>query len=124
VRLSKIEKHALFILRNEEHKDRLSAQEIQYAQQYQELVENHYQNSFLNELPPNQRRLDDKFGDSSMIVTPDLDNAVICKVKKDIGEFQLQSSDDESIMMQRDNIYILRYRDVRRLLELESIDLI
>ena len=80
------------------------------------------------------------------VASPNLDDAVFCRVNETIGEFQLESAKcvlcndnescflqlifipifcgRESILMERGNIYIIRYSDIQKLLEIGHVDLI
>jgi GINS complex subunit 4 len=58
------------------------------------------------------------------VTQPDLDAAVFCRVLQDIGDFLLPGGGNESIHMERGNIYILRYRAVRDLLAEGKVELL
>ncbi|KAI8821680.1 uncharacterized protein EV422DRAFT_427775 [Fimicolochytrium jonesii] len=122
-RLAKIQKYTAFFLREPEFRGRLSEEELAFAENLQQLLEKHFTKSCLEGLPPFLTRLDDQAGDSSMVSMPDLEDAVICRILEDIGEFQLEDS-SETIVMRKNNIYILRYKSIRRLLEEDKVELL
>ncbi|KND01198.1 DNA replication protein SLD5 [Spizellomyces punctatus DAOM BR117] len=122
-RLAKIQKYTLHFLQEEEYRGRLSTDELAFAEKFQELLERHFMKSCLEELPAFLQRLDDEIGDISMVNRPELDDAVICRVKEDIGAFQLDDS-DETTFMKANNVYILQYKAIRRLLEDNKVDLV
>jgi hypothetical protein len=59
---------------------------------------------------------------SHTVSRPDLDEAVFCVVREDIGEYQLE--DNETIHMEVGNIYILRYRAIQTLLADKRVELV
>ncbi|TPX69018.1 hypothetical protein SpCBS45565_g02732 [Spizellomyces sp. 'palustris'] len=122
-RLAKIQKYTLHFLQEEECRGRLSNEEVAFAEKFQELLERHFMKSCLEELPAFLQRLDDETDDISMVNRPELDDAVICRVKEDVGAFQLDDS-DETTFMKANNIYILQYKAIRRLLEDNKVDLV
>ncbi|TPX56638.1 hypothetical protein PhCBS80983_g04388 [Powellomyces hirtus] len=122
-RLAKIQRHTLHILREAEYRSRLSIDEIMFAEKYQELLAHHFQKFALEELPDYLQRLDDTTENLTMVSRPDLEDAVFCRIKEQIGVFQLESS-DEAIEMRPNNIYFLRYNAIRRLMEDGKVDLV
>ncbi|KAF9384161.1 GINS complex subunit [Podila verticillata] len=58
----------------------------------------------------------------NMVSEPSLDEGVFCRINEDIGNFQL--TEDETILMETGQIYILRYGAVRALLQRGQISLI
>ncbi|KAK9711294.1 GINS complex subunit [Basidiobolus ranarum] len=125
-RLSKIEKDIFYIMKNEEYAGRLSDAELRYAQMYHDLLESHFRKSCLDSLPAWMQRLDDRTSDlnrtSNMINPPDLERAVFCRVKENIGEFQL--SENASVVLDVNNIFILRYCTIQNLLAEQKVELI
>ncbi|KAJ3015166.1 hypothetical protein HKX48_004747 [Thoreauomyces humboldtii] len=119
-----IQRHTLYYLREDDYRRRLSDEELAFAERFQELVERHLTKSCLGEgLEPWQQQLDDQNDETNMVSEPDLEDAVFCRINEDIGYFQLESS-DETLMMSKDNIYILRYKSIRRMLEEGKVDLV
>ncbi|KAJ3162834.1 GINS complex subunit [Geranomyces michiganensis] len=118
-RLAKIQRHTQHILREELYRSRLSPEELAFAERFQELLTKHFKKSYLDDLPAFLQKLDGV----GMVSTPDLEDAVFCRVKEDIGGFQLESS-DEILTMRTNNIYFLRYNAIRRLMEDGKVELI
>ncbi|KAJ2475558.1 GINS complex subunit, partial [Coemansia sp. RSA 2320] len=116
-RLSKIEEHARHYIKDVQYRERLSQNELEYAKGYVELEERHARRSFLDQLPPHLRGLDDVTADGlEMVSKPDLEAAVFCRVRSTVGEFQFEAS-EAPIVMKRNNIFITRYSIIRNLLE-------
>ncbi|KAJ3033225.1 GINS complex subunit [Rhizophlyctis rosea] len=122
-RLVKIQKHTLHLLRDEEYRSRMSPEELDFAERFNDLMDRHYYKSCLETLPTWLHRLDENINGVDMVSKPDLEDAVICRVKEDIGEFQLDDGGD-TIVMRRGNIYLLRYKTIRALLEEDKVELI
>ncbi|KAJ2462963.1 GINS complex subunit [Coemansia sp. RSA 2337] len=58
---------------------------------YVELDERHVRRSFLDQLPPHLRGLEDVTAEGlEMVSKPDLDAAVFCRVRATVGEFQFE----------------------------------
>ena len=88
-------------LSNVEYRARLSPQELEFAQGFQEMMNNYYLESGLSTFPKALHGLDDQIGNLSMgmyskansisrtVVTPNVESSVICKVCENIGEVQL-----------------------------------
>ncbi|KAI8078268.1 uncharacterized protein B0P05DRAFT_470691 [Gilbertella persicaria] len=121
-RLFKIEKFTLHLLRQPNLRDILSHQEIIYARRYQELIESHYHHTFLHQLPRTQQKQDEVIQDMSMVVEPNLDAPVFCRVLSNIGHVEIGQSD--SVLFEMGDIYILRYSDVQHYLKENKIKLI
>ncbi|KAJ2777918.1 GINS complex subunit [Coemansia javaensis] len=123
-RLAKIERHTAHYLGSPEHRARLSQNELDYAQGFAALEERHLRRSFLDQLDPHLRRLDETAAEGmDMVPRPDLDAAVFCRVRATVGEFQFDASEDP-IVMRRNNIFITRYSIVRSLLADGKVELI
>ncbi|KAJ2881049.1 GINS complex subunit [Coemansia aciculifera] len=90
-RLSKIEEHARHYTKDALYRARLSQSELEYAKGYVELEERHVRRSFLDQLPPHLRGLEDVAAEGlEMVSRPDLDAAVFCRVRATVGEFQFE----------------------------------
>ncbi|KAJ2487804.1 GINS complex subunit [Coemansia sp. RSA 2050] len=123
-RLSKIEEHARHYVKDTMYRERLSQNELEYAKGYVELEERHVRRSFLDQLPPHLRGLEDVAAEGlEMVSKPDLDAAVFCRVRTTVGEFQFEPS-EAPIVMRRNNIFITRYSIIRNLLEDDKVELI
>jgi len=121
-RIAKIEKHFLYILQNEEIYSKLSEQELTYAQKYCDTVQSHLDKTVLHSLPENLRSLTEQTADFDMIPKPNLDEFVFCKVLQNIGDYQLDEVD--SVRLEEDDIYLLRFRAIKPLLEAGKIRLL
>jgi GINS complex subunit 4 len=117
-RLLKIEKYAEYIIDNEEIFERLSSREQKFAKEYHELEQNHLNTMFLNGLPD---RLKDS-GDQNTMPEPDTRTFVFCKVREDIGQFQL--GDEEIVNLNAGDTYVLQYEPIVPFIEQGQIDLI
>ncbi|KAJ2816147.1 GINS complex subunit, partial [Coemansia sp. 'formosensis'] len=90
-RLSKIEEHARHYIKDPIYRERLSQNELEYAKGFVELEERHVRRSFLDQLPPHLRGLEDVAAEGlEMVSKPDLDAAVFCRVRATVGEFQFE----------------------------------
>jgi len=55
---------------------------------------------------------------------PQLDTFVFCKTKSDVGAFQLDDIGEEVVDLVADDLYVLRYKSIKGLVESSRIDLI
>ncbi|KAH6557444.1 hypothetical protein KP509_1Z114700 [Ceratopteris richardii] len=127
VRLQKIEQFAMHILRTEELWERLSQQEQDYVQRYIDILQKHMEQSVLSKLPfgyQSMLRQAMSSEEDDMIPEPALDTFVFCKSKGSIPSLQLDEKGDETVDLLSDDLYILRYRPIRRLLETDRIELV
>ncbi|KAJ2168473.1 GINS complex subunit, partial [Coemansia sp. RSA 551] len=91
-RLAKIEQHAMHYTRDDMYKERMSQNELEYAKGFVSLEEKHMRRSFLDQLPPHLRGLDETAGNGmNMVTKPNLDAAVFCRVRTNVGEFQFDT---------------------------------
>jgi len=121
-RLHKIEKYANYIYQNPVYYDRLSDKEIEFCEQYKELVDAHLLKSSLETAPSFLQKLNEP----SMIVKPVLDEPVFCRVKEDLGRVQIQGSQgtSDTVAMQKNNIFMLRYKAIESFLEEGKVELL
>ncbi|KAI9504493.1 GINS complex subunit [Coemansia spiralis] len=123
-RLSKIEQHARHYVNEPTYSERLSQNELDYAKGFIGLEEKHVRKSFLDQLPPHLRTVDEVSGEGlEMVTKPDLDSAVFCRVRSTVGEFQFEASEDP-IAMKRNNVFITRYSIICNLLEDGKVELL
>ncbi|KAJ2717108.1 GINS complex subunit [Coemansia spiralis] len=123
-RLTKIEHHAMHYTREPRYRERMSQNELDYAKGFVALEEKHMRRSFMDQLPPHMRSLDETASSGMEMVTkPDIDTAVFCRIRSTVGEFQFDPSEDP-IVMKRNNIFITRYSIIRHLLEDGKVELI
>lgn len=112
-RLEKIERFAFYYEINESFK--LSSQEKDYLKEYLVITREYALESGLETFPKALHAFDDYVGNLYMISSPNLNQAVVCKVLENIGEVLINES--ESIYMEKDNIYILKYKTIQSLLD-------
>lgn len=128
-RLSKIGQFTIFYINetsaeDEDSKGRLlSVEEMQYMHKYFKLLTSLYNNCFLKKLPHSLTLLDDTSGGQSMIVAPDLDQPVFIKSNSKTPIF-LDIGEGDNLELNKDGIYVVRYRLVRKYIELGDIVLI
>ncbi|KAJ1673915.1 GINS complex subunit [Spiromyces aspiralis] len=124
-RLKKIEAHTKYYLENPIYRDRMSSQELNFAKRHNKLLDSHYQASCLSALPSHLRSIGNDGEETpagiSMVSKPNLDSAVFCRVKEEIGDYQFG---DELIYMSKNSIFITRYAIIRHLLEDGRVELI
>lgn len=115
-RLYKLEQHPKHY-----HQDttRLGQNELEYLAGYVKLEDSHVKRSFVDQLPPHLRGLEEP----EMISRPNLDQAVFCRVLGEVGEFQFERGED-AIVMREGNIFITRYSIVKDLLEDGKVELL
>jgi GINS complex subunit 4 len=103
----------------------LSHLESQYLHHHQHLLSSHYNTAFLSSFPTGLRKLDDTAGGISMIDQPDEDNAVFCRILRDAGQVEVQGEQGAGIVeLNRGDIWVLRWRDVKEAVERGDIELI
>jgi hypothetical protein len=69
----------------------MSAQELEYAQGFQEMMQTYFLDSGLGTFPKALHSFDDQVGNLSMVVKPNMEASVVCKVLDTIGEVQLHA---------------------------------
>lgn len=124
-RLSKIDKFTIFYINevnDPKNSGLLSPQEQEYIQRHLKVLTQLYNNSFLSKLPKILTLLDDVSGGLSMIVEPDLDLPVFIQYSGE--KLSLQLDEDEELDLEKDGIYVVKYRLVKRLLDLGDVKLI
>ncbi|KAI8868755.1 GINS complex, Sld5 component [Ramicandelaber brevisporus] len=100
----------------------MTSSEYEYAVRYVELQKQYHHQTSLHMLPEAMQSIDGTGeGEDNMIVRPNLDKAVICRVLKDIGHVDVgysseTATEDDQVIMQEGNVFILNYSKVRKLL--------
>ncbi|KAG4305741.1 hypothetical protein PORY_000651 [Pneumocystis oryctolagi] len=128
-RIYKLDKYALYILQKPESLACLSSLEKEYLEKHQKILMDYYTSTILNHLPEKLRRLDDTQGGVSMsklisiVEKPDMDAAVFCRVVNTI-EHDIPINKNESITLDKGNIYLLKYKLIRSFLFSGDIELI
>ncbi|KTW31145.1 DNA replication protein SLD5 [Pneumocystis jirovecii RU7] len=122
-RIYKMDKYALYILQKPELLACLSSLEKEYLKKHQEILTDYYTSAVLKHLPEKLRRLDDTQGGISMIEKPDMDAAVFCRVINNI-EHDIPVNKNESITLDKGNIYLLKYKLIRSFIFSGDVELI
>ena len=121
-RLIKITRHAKYILSQPELQARLSEAEAELvAKPYANLVDNHLERSFLNNLPKQLRKLKGKHGELSLVPEPDLNEYIFCHVLESLGQVEIL---DESLDMQAGEIFAVRYNTIKEFLSQGKVHLV
>ena len=103
----------------------LSQLERQYLDHHQYLLSSHYNTAFLSSFPAGLRKLDDTAGGISMIDKPDEDNAVFCRILRDAGQVEVQGEQGAgTVELNRGDVWVLRWRNVKEGVERGDIELI
>ncbi|KAJ9605295.1 hypothetical protein H2200_009952 [Cladophialophora chaetospira] len=139
-RLAKITKYATYYLK--QHLDSesktstiLSTSEVAFLRHHQALLGELYDSSFLNAFPQGLRRLDDSSGGVPMIEGPDGSIAVIVRClsegtwsnERDVDDVRdLTQEEGASVVlsMRRGEIWVVRWRDVKKAVERGEIELL
>lgn len=135
-RLAKIEKWAMFLMKDADRYshpssrtwsgmlDRLSADEEQFLVGYSELLKDHFNKSFFSMLP-DRLRVVDKDGDVDPAAGPNLDKFVFCHVSRTIGEFAIsEAENDDPFNLVKGDIVVARYGGISTLLLAGDVELI
>lgn len=121
-RLQKIEDFTQHIIEEEQkrpaEKKRLSQAEMKFAEDYQESIENHFQQLALRHIPPNQEVLDR----SKRIIRPNLMSNVFLKVMKPCGV--VVNTNDEEVDLSEGSQHMLPYQLVNDLVIKGDVQLI
>lgn len=133
-RLAKLTKFAMFYLSSLEMDEKniyLSPAETQYLKNHQALLSQFYDASFLSAFPAGLRRLDDSSGGVPMVEGPDGATAVVvrCLLPEGWGnetEVDERREDGASVelRMRRGEVWVVRWRDVRRGVERGDLELL
>ncbi|XP_078161987.1 DNA replication protein-like protein isoform X2 [Carex rostrata] len=92
-----------------------------------DIMTQHLKQSVLNKLPQHYQsvtRQSTSSEDDDMVDSPQLDTFVFCKTKTDVGAFQLDDTGEEIVDLVVDDLYVLRYKSIRGLVESGQINLI
>ncbi|KUJ18630.1 GINS complex, Sld5 component [Mollisia scopiformis] len=131
-RIAKIDKHTLHYLSTPALMERLSKTEVAYATRYQQLLHGHYLSSFLGSFPANLQNLNDTAGGISMIGGPDEEAGVFVRGlgSREVGgegsvAVRGRGRDgDGEIDVQRGEVVIARWSDVRDLVSKGEMELV
>lgn len=138
-RLAKLTKFAAYYLsravESDTKKQYLSPAETAFLRHHQALLSDLYDTSFLNAFPAGLRRLDDASGGVPMVEPPDGGRAVVVRClsegvwtnDRDVDESR---GDDEGVgasvelSMRRGEVWVVRWRDVRKGVEKGELELL
>lgn len=126
-RLQKIEKHVIHISITEELWDRLCKPEQKFAEKCTDALQKHLEQSVLSKLPQGYQSMIKQAissEENDMVPGPQLDTFVFCKSRAPIGSFQLDDKGEDMVNLVADDLYILRYKPIKRLVETAQIDLV
>lgn len=127
-RLAKIDRHALHYLSTPELQARMSASETAYATRHQQLLHGHYLSSFLGAFPPQLQNLNDTAGGISMVGGPDMEGAVFArglgKGDENVVVFGRGREVDGNVEVQRGEVVVARWADVKELVEKGDMELV
>eukprot|EP01132_Coremiostelium_polycephalum_P005719 gene5719-7114_t len=116
-RIKKIDKFYAYISQNSTIKSKLSNHELEYCEKFTNLIENHFQITFLESLPKGFTKNDHKNA-----IVPDLDSFIFCTPKGDLGDIEI--NDEETVEFKKGHIYLIRYKSIMFLLESGKMDLL
>ena len=131
-RISKIDKHALYYLSTPSLLERMSETEIAYATRHQQLLHGHYLSSFLGSFPQNLQNLNDQAGGITMIGGPDEDAGVLVR---GLGSREVGGEGSVAVMgrgrdadgpidVERGEVVVARWSDVREFVESGEMELV
>ncbi|KAI0051299.1 GINS complex, Sld5 component [Auriscalpium vulgare] len=122
-RLYKIEKYARYVARTPQIQERLSQAELQHAQTFAKLTEDHFSVSVLQALPEHQRSLEDASPFTPpMITEPDKSRAVFVHALNDCPAVRLP--DGTTLEIKKGYIVLTPYAVVEELLAFGSVELV
>nr|XP_043621815.1 DNA replication complex GINS protein SLD5 [Erigeron canadensis]XP_043621816.1 DNA replication complex GINS protein SLD5 [Erigeron canadensis] len=127
-RLQKIEKFMLYIQKTADQWTRLSSQEQDYAKDSIKNLSQHFEQSVLSKLPDRYKshlKQSDISEEDDMVPEPKLDAFVICRTRKFLGALPVDDSGEENPLdMYAGDIYAVRYKPIKLLVESGQLDLV
>lgn len=130
-RIAKIDKHTLHYLSTPTLLARLSEMEVAYATRHQQLLHEHYLSSFLGSFPQNLQNLNDTAGGISMIGGPDEEGGVFVRGlgSRDTADGAVTvrgrgRDGDGEIEVERGEVVVARWSDIRQLVEKGEMELV
>ncbi|CAG8680407.1 7184_t:CDS:2 [Ambispora leptoticha] len=106
-RLTKIESQCALILKRNEYIDRLSDAEKIFALDYMNMINKHFDDLVWKNIPVELREKE-----SDLLVSLDLSRIVFCRVKEDLGELNVSDTTGDTIKLEKNGIYALRYETI------------
>ncbi|WOL16179.1 hypothetical protein Cni_G24961 [Canna indica] len=126
IRLQKIEKYTIHISKTDLW-NHLSEQEQKFTERCREKMEKHLEQSVLARLPHGYQSIMKQSISSEeddMVPEPQLDTFVFCKTKDAVGAFQLDDTGDDIVDLVADDLYVIRYKSIKGLVDASQIDLV
>lgn len=125
IRLWKIQKFHQHLMESAKDRDLLSEGEQFFLEKYNEMVLQHLHTSFLKDLSEQLQSTTGSDGFRvNMVPQPDLGQFVCCRVKEDVGNFQIDEDAAEGVALSKGLVLVLPYRPIRPLLLTEKVELI
>eukprot|EP01117_Protostelium_nocturnum_P004831 TRINITY_DN1752_c0_g1_i1.p1 TRINITY_DN1752_c0_g1~~TRINITY_DN1752_c0_g1_i1.p1 ORF type:complete len:258 (+),score=68.07 TRINITY_DN1752_c0_g1_i1:90-776(+) len=123
-RLLKIEQQISSIKVDEEYRERLSDKEKEYADRYWNLLEKHFNDSFLQNLSnPRLRSLTDE-QQENLVVRPNFNRYVIIRAKEALGLVEVDVDLGQTVDIKEGDVLLVRYEPVQDLLMEGKIELL
>jgi GINS complex subunit 4 len=127
-RLRKIETYAVHCLKEPDVLERLSDLEQRYASDYANIVEEHF-SSVLGQMPEGYesmvQQIIEEDGAFDMVPEPNMDAHVFLRARERRMNLMLDPDDPENTTdLKKDEIAMIRYRFIKKLMEDEAVDLI
>ncbi|KAK9461784.1 uncharacterized protein V1516DRAFT_672968 [Lipomyces oligophaga] len=122
-RIQKIDQYYIYILEHPDIMAKLGQTERTYVTRRSENLKRYYGEKFLSGLPESLQLLNDTQGPVSMIDEPELDNFVFIRVVKSDPRL-VQVDKEETITLEKGNIYVLPYRLIQRQASQKIVQLI
>ncbi|RKF79505.1 DNA replication complex GINS protein SLD5 [Golovinomyces cichoracearum] len=129
-RLSKIQKFTLHYLSSPALQAYLSEEESAYAIKYQQIIHQHYLNSFLSRFPMNLQNLNDSAGGINMVEVPDQEVSVFVRGLgscngDDIVQVKGKGKNGHGeIAVARGEVVVTKWSDVREFLKTGEMELV
>ncbi|KAL8225218.1 hypothetical protein R6Q57_017775 [Mikania cordata] len=127
-RLQKIEKFMFHIQKTSDLWSRLSRQEQKFAKRSIEDMKQHLEQSVLSKLPDRYKshlKQSVISEEDDMVPKPKLDTFIICRTRKFLGALPVDDSGEENPLdMYAGDIYALRYKSIKPLIESGQLDLV
>jgi len=121
VRLRKIERYALYLLKNETLQQNMSKHEVAFLKKFIEMKNAHFTTLVVNKLPKVHQSLDESTDKVDMVPKPNRDAFVFCKVLEDLGNVQVDDALESDTQMLKGDTFAIRYRIIRRFLNEDKV---
>lgn len=128
-RLAKIDKFTIHYINETSTEDAtnnstlLSSEETEYMHKHFKILTQLYNNCFLKKMPHFLTLLDDTSGGQSMVTLPDINQPVFIKVITKVP-ILIHIDEDEDLELIENGIYVVKYKLVKKYIEIGDIALI